>query len=189
MFCAQTGVVWGSAFQCERWECKERKPHCEQRLDQGVIEGHRSSGRGAIQSAPCLRGLLGGKAEPQMEEEDEGEEGHLGQSYLLLTATLKGSVDDHLCLLDEETEAQRSFSNLPKVTQQRHGKAEAQSPQEGTHALAGSMEVTRHQRGTFTTGVCSRRADSPLFTAATIISSPLPHLNSYNFSFTVGSAN
>lgn len=36
-----------------------------------------------------------------MEEEDEGEGGHRGQSYCLLTATLKGTADYRLCLVDE----------------------------------------------------------------------------------------
>ena len=64
-------------------------------MEQGVTEGHGLMREGSrVHPFPEA---AGGRAEPLMEEEEEGEEGHRGQSYCLLRAALKGTADYQLC--------------------------------------------------------------------------------------------
>jgi len=81
----------------------------------GVSKGHREiREKSHLDECTWSRGALGGRAEPQRGEGDEGGKGHLGQSYLVLMATLKSRVDGHLCLMDEDAEAQRGSVTYPR---------------------------------------------------------------------------
>lgn len=102
----------------------ERAGFCEW-LFRSPLPGGRKLG-----SVPSLRGLLGGRAGPPGVKGGGKEKSHLGQSYLLYTAILKGKVDYDLCFMVEETGSER-LGNLSKVTQQGHGKTEAPTPQKG----------------------------------------------------------
>ena len=61
-------------------------------MEQGITEGHGLMREGSrVHPFPEA---AGGRAEPLMEEEEEGEG---GQSYCLLRAALKGTADYQLC--------------------------------------------------------------------------------------------
>lgn len=77
-------------------------------MEQGITEGHGQMREGSrVHPFPEA---ARGKTEPLMEEEDEGEGGYHGQSYCLLTATLKGAADYRLCLVDEAQQGSVTYS-------------------------------------------------------------------------------